>query len=84
MEDSPLNDINLLDSFAKDSSPNEKHGDDGRALTKADKQIKVLEEKLEAATGTAAKKIKQKIKNIKQTAQKKKKGTEDTRSGKRN
>ncbi|MFD2916842.1 DUF6443 domain-containing protein [Psychroserpens luteus] len=73
-----------FDNFAQDSSPNEKHGDDGRGLTKAGKQIKVLEEQLANATGAAAKKIKQKIKNIKQTAQKNKKGTEDTRTGKRN
>ncbi|MBP0018079.1 MAG: DUF4157 domain-containing protein [Cyanobacteria bacterium SBLK] len=66
-----------------DSSKNEKHGDDGRALSKAEKYITELEEKLETATGKEKTKILNKIKKIKRNAEKKKKGTEHSRGVKR-
>lgn len=49
---------------AKDNSKNEQHGDGGRAESKAEKQIRELEEQLQGATKKVAKKLKQKIKNI--------------------
>ncbi|WP_426381352.1 RHS repeat domain-containing protein [Desulfosporosinus sp. SYSU MS00001] len=60
--------------FAKDSSKSERHGDGGRALDKAQKQIQILEEQLKTATGREADKIRQKIKNIERTAKGKAKG----------
>jgi RHS repeat-associated protein len=59
---------------ASDSSKGMPHGDDGRALTKTEKQIQALEEQLKTAKGTERDKIKTKIRNIKKSAQKKKKG----------
>ncbi len=59
---------------SRDSSKNEPHGDGGRSLEKARKQIEELEEQLKDATGREAKKIKNKIKRIWDDAQKKKKG----------
>ncbi|MCB2263520.1 MAG: hypothetical protein LGR52_11410, partial [Candidatus Thiosymbion ectosymbiont of Robbea hypermnestra] len=59
---------------ATDSSKAEKHGDSGRRLEKAEKQIKDLEKQLETASGVEKKRIKRKIKNIRQNAQKAKKG----------
>ena len=50
------------------------HGDSGRALTKAQKQIEQLELKLKTATGKQAKAIKQKIQNIRETVQGKQTG----------
>ena len=64
---------------ASDSSKGMPHGDSGRALTKADKQIKGLEEQLETATGKEKTRIKQKIKNIREAAQKARKGDTDHR-----
>jgi len=66
-----------------DSSPNEKHGDGGRALGKAEKQIKDLEKLLEKAKGSERARIKQKIKNIKENAQRKRKGVEHSRGNKK-
>ena len=68
---------------ATDSSKNEKHGDSGRSAKKFEKQISDLKNKLKTATGKNKKKIKQTIQNINKNAQKNKKGTEDTRIGKR-
>ena len=59
---------------ASDSGKNEPHGDGGRAQAKADKRIEVLEERLRHASGNEARKLGQKIKNIKQDAQRKRKG----------
>jgi RHS repeat-associated protein len=59
-----------------DSSKNQRHGDDGRALEKAQKQITELEKQLEGATKKEAAKIKQTIKNIKDAAHRKNKGEE--------
>ncbi len=70
-------------SFAKDSSKNERHGDAG-ALGKAERQIAELEAQLANATGNAAKKIKQKIQNVKRNAAKNKKGETHSRNAKGN
>lgn len=68
--------------FATNSSKNERHGDDGRAKEKAERQIADLEAQLANASGSEAKKIKQKIINVRRTAQKKKKGEEHSRGKK--
>ena len=53
----------------------ERHGDAGRQLSKAEKQIKELEEKLQTTTERAAKKqIRRKINKIRMAAQRAKKG----------
>lgn len=67
-------DVALSVYAIKDSSKNERHGDQGRSLEKAKKQIAELEEKLKNASGREAKKIKKKIEHIWQDAQKKSKG----------
>ena len=64
---------------AKNSSPNEKHGDSGREISKKQKQVEELKKSLDGATKKEAKKIKQKIKNIRENAQKKKSGEEHSR-----
>jgi RHS repeat-associated protein len=68
-------------SFAKDSSKNERHGDSG-ALGKVEAQLAGLEAQLANATGKAAKKIKQKIQNVKRNAAKNKKGETHSRNAK--
>ncbi len=68
-------------SFAKDSSKNERHGDSG-ALGKVEEQLAGLEAQLANATGKAAKKIKQKIQNVKRNAAKNKKGETHSRNAK--
>jgi RHS repeat-associated protein len=77
--------ITILDGFlkAEDASKNEKHGDGGRAKTKAEKQIEELAEKLKDATGRYKKQLEQKIKNITKDAAQKAKGNEHSRIGKR-
>jgi len=69
---------------ATDSSKNEKHGDNGRTVEKTQKQIDELTRQAQNATGGLKKQLNQKIKNIRKNAANKRKGTEDTRSGKRN
>jgi Pretoxin HINT domain len=65
-----------------DSSANEKHGDGGRALTKAEQQIEALEAKLCPGMGRKERlDIEQKIKNIRKAAEKAKKGEEHGRRG---
>ena len=59
-----------MDSAGK----NDPHGDSGRALDKAQKQIDELKKALGTATGKEAKEIKKKIENIRKTAEKNKKG----------
>jgi hypothetical protein len=66
-----------------DSSKNEKHGDSGRAMTKAEKQIEKLESQLGGANKKEKAKINKKIQNIKEDAQKKAKGEEHSRTKKR-
>jgi len=68
---------------ASDNNKNEKHGDGGRAKTKVEKQIDDLENQLQGATGTEKAKIKQKIKNIRENAERKEKGEEHSRDTKR-
>jgi hypothetical protein len=53
---------------------NDPHGDSGRALEKANKQVEELRKKLESAKGKEAAKIKQKMRNVIETAKKKRKG----------
>lgn len=72
--------IDLINFF---NSKNEKHGDGGRAQTKAEKQIKRYEEQLKIAKGSEKIRLNQKIKKIKQTAAKKQKGEEHSRGNKR-
>ena len=67
---------------AEDSSKNEKHGDDGRALGKAEERIKDLKGQLEGATRKERERIEKKIRNINDTALKKRKGEEHSRGGK--
>ena len=50
------------------------HGDSGRALTKAEKQIELLKEQLKTATKKEMKEIQNKIKNIREDALRKAKG----------
>ncbi|MEM6320453.1 MAG: 3-coathanger stack domain-containing protein [Bacteroidota bacterium] len=68
---------------ANDSSKNEKHGDRGRAKSKAEKQIEELESQLDGANKKEKNKIKKKIQNIKRDAAKKAKGEEHSRTKKR-
>lgn len=69
---------------SKDSSKNEKHGDSGKQMEKAKKQIEELEKELAKAKTKAEKtKIAQKIKNIINNARKAKKGEEHSRTKKR-
>ncbi|MFB6454396.1 RHS repeat domain-containing protein [Chitinophaga sp. Hz27] len=65
------------------SSKNEKHGDAGRAQTKADKQIAQYREQLKTATGKLKKQIEQKVKNVQKDAAQKAKGEEHSRANKR-
>lgn len=69
---------------ASDSSKNEKHGDGGRAKSKADKQIEELLEILKSTISKREKKkLRVKIENIRQDAERKKKGTEHSVKQKR-
>ena len=67
---------------AKDASKNSKHGDSGRSMTKAEKQIQGYEKQIETASKKEKKKLKDKIRRVKQDAQKKAKGEEHSRVGK--
>ncbi|MDH6356079.1 hypothetical protein M2132_002442 [Dysgonomonas sp. PH5-45] len=58
----------------KSSTKGMPHGDNGRALTQAEKRIAELEKQLQSATGKERIKIQQTIKNIRKDAQKKAKG----------
>lgn len=69
--------------MAKDHGKNERHGDSGRAMAKAEKKIAELAGQLANATGREARKIEQKIKNIFRDAQKKHKGEEHSRRSKK-
>jgi len=65
------------------AGPNDRHGDGGRALSKAQKQLEALREKLAKATGAERTKLKNKIQKIKEAAQRKKKGEEHGRKTKK-
>jgi RHS repeat-associated protein len=66
---------------ARDSSKAEPHGDNGRALEKAQPRLNELREKLKNSSGNDAKKIKQTIKNIIRDAHIKDKGINDNNNG---
>jgi RHS repeat-associated protein len=68
---------------AKDNSKNEKHGDGGRAKTKAEKQIDDLINQKEGAARSEREKIERKIRTIRENADKKNKGEEHSRTNKR-
>jgi RHS repeat-associated protein len=59
---------------ASDSAKGERHGDGGRQLSKGEKQIKALEEQLKGASRAEADRIRVKIRHIKETGEKAKKG----------
>ena len=61
-------------SVAKKASKGMPHGDGGRELAKAEKQIEDLRGQFQSATSKEKKQIQNKIKNIRETAQKKDKG----------
>ncbi len=80
--DTPIDRPHYSDN-ARDSSPNERHGNTG-ALEKAGRQIADLEAQLATAkTAKEKQKIKQKIKNVRRAAEKGKKGTEHSKANKR-
>jgi RHS repeat-associated protein len=80
-KDDILTDIYVL--LAKSSGKNERHGDSG-ALSKVDKQIKDLETQLANATNNKDRvRIKQKIKNVRENAQRQRRGEEHSRANKR-
>ena len=69
---------------ATDSSKNEKHGDDGRAKAKSEKQIKDLEQQKELVKNKKERQALEKtIRNIRQTGELKNKGEEHGRNSKR-
>ena len=68
---------------SKTSGKNERHGDSGRSLSKAEKQIEQLKHQLQTADRRTRQKIEQKIKNITQNAARKNKGEEHSRTSKR-
>ncbi len=69
---------------AEDSSKNEKHGDGGRAMGKAESQIAELEAQLAGASNKKERtRIKNKIRNVREDAQRKKKGEEHSGANKR-
>ena len=60
--------------IGKSSTKGLPHGDGGRALSKAEKQINDLNDRLKTAVGKEKKMIQKKIENIQRTAEKKAKG----------
>ena len=74
----------LLDLYENLNGKNEQHGDNGRAIGKAESQIGELENQLKNAKNNKEReKINRKIANIKKTAQKKKKGENHSNGNKR-
>lgn len=70
--------------YEKSNGKNEPHGDNGRALGKAEKQIKNLEMQLQNAKNNKERqKIKEKIKHIRQDAEKKQRGESHSNGNKR-
>ena len=70
--------------YEKSNGKNEQHGDGGRALEKADKQIKDLEKQMKnAKSGVEKRRIKKKIERIKKDAQQKQKGVNHSNGNKR-
>jgi hypothetical protein len=72
----------VYDQMGKSRSKNEKHGDGGRSLGKAEKQIHDLENQLKNAKGSDKIKIKNKLERVKKDAQRKSKGEEHSRNSK--
>jgi len=70
------NDLRKAGKKAKDAKKADRHGDGGRALSKADKQIQGLEKRMDGAPKKERKKLQKKIERIKETAHDKKRGTE--------
>ena len=68
---------------ASDTNKNEKHGDGGRAKTKAEKQVDDLEKQKAGASTAEKARINNKIRNIKDAAARKAKGEEHSRGNKR-
>ena len=68
---------------ASNNSKKEKHGDGGRTGTKAEKQIKDLEDQKQGATHKEREDIDRRIRNIKRDAERKAKGEEHSRANKR-
>ena len=83
---SPMGTTNTFDaskSGFQASGKNDRHGDSGRALTKAEQQIKKLEQQKVDANRIEREKIQRKIDNIKRDAQNKARGEEHSRANKR-
>ena len=82
--ESTKNSARNLGKKATNSSKNEAHGDGGRALAKAEKDIAKLQEKLNKSGLSRAEKkqIETKIRNIRRTAQGKQKGESHSMKGK--
>ncbi|MBA3987484.1 MAG: hypothetical protein H0X63_13145 [Flavobacteriales bacterium] len=79
-----VNEFGMVLSFATDAGKNSRHGDGGRAGTKAEGQIADLEKQLKNASNRKEKeRISRKIKNIREDAQRKKKGVEHSKGNKR-
>ena len=69
---------------AKDSSNNEKHGDGGRTLSKDEKRIKDLKQKIDRSPNKKEKQaLKKKLQNIKRNGEKQREGEEHSRTRKR-
>ena len=75
--------LSAIYHMASDASKNERHGDGGRGWSKAEKQIEELEKELAGAPRKLADKIRKKIQRIREEAQKRAKGEEHGRTGKR-
>ena len=67
---------------ARDNSKNEPHGDGGRAMSKADKQVEQLREQMKTEGRVGRKKLQDKINNINRDAAKKKGGENHGQRGK--
>jgi len=70
-------------SANRDKSKNERHGDGGRAKSRAEKQIEDLEASKAGKSKAERNKIENKIDNIKKNAAKKARGEEHSRANKR-
>ena len=71
------------DKDKSDSSKNEKHGDGGREMSRAEKQIAEYEAQMAGANKAQQKKLKKKIQNVRENAQRKAKGEEHSKTKKR-
>ena len=70
--------------YSKSNGKNEPHGDNGRALEKAEKQIKDLENQMKHAKNNRERNIiKKKIENVRKSAQKKQSGENHSNANKR-